>query len=49
VSDAFPIRGYKKMPYCVITTIFSLFAVTFIGATTHATMPLVALVACLFF
>lgn len=46
LSDACPIFGYRKMPYVVITSAFSVVASALIGFGTATTLPL--LVVCLF-
>jgi len=46
VSDAYPICGYKKMPYVIITTVLALIGTSLLGLGSVTTVP--AIVAALF-
>ncbi|CAK0850934.1 unnamed protein product [Prorocentrum cordatum] len=48
VSDAFPVGGYSKAPYILVTSLLGASAFATVGVLPHASTPLMMLVACCF-
>lgn len=48
ISDVFPLWGYNKAPYMVITTVLGVCALSYLGLSTAETAPISAVVTCLF-
>lgn len=47
-SDIFPICGYNKAPYMLVTSILGVVATLLVGACPTATLPIIAVVMCFF-